>query len=458
MGRKIKESAKKKLRQGGDLVSKAVKTSGENASKALNAARNVISQIAPAGTAKKISEKASKRVSAAACKVSNAAKTKKNVIAEKAPIKNLKKLGKIPSKAANYENVKKIGKAVSVIASKENISKTTEVISNIATTESVKGAAKYASGVKGYNEIKEAKFIKKTAEGKINGAIEATEDRRRELNKALEDYAELKIDTIRSTICVFIDYLKEIGQKNKGREYDVLKSIDIETEDIEEMEDLGISSINLAKGLAGSAAIGMMALFGTKAAVLGGVTALASASTGTAITSLSGAAATDAVLAFLGGGSLSSGGGGIAAGAIVLGGITAGAFASVGALTGGILLSAHGAKALTRAKKYSAEVDKAVATLENSWVVMKGIMERVRELKELLLQLEQRALGGLGKLKPLVAKFDTNNMHHKEVFQKTALLMKSIGEIANTPILDENGNVSIGSEIVAGKARSVLKT
>jgi hypothetical protein len=53
MGRKIKESAKKKLRQGGDLVSKAVKTSGENASKALNAARNVISQIAPAGTAKK---------------------------------------------------------------------------------------------------------------------------------------------------------------------------------------------------------------------------------------------------------------------------------------------------------------------------------------------------------------------------------------------------------------------
>jgi hypothetical protein len=202
----------------------------------------------------------------------------------------------------------------------------------------------------------------------------------------------------------------------------------------------------------------MMALFGTKAAVLGGVTALASASTGTAITSLSGAAATNAVLAFLGGGSLASGGGGIAAGAIVLGGITAGAFASVGALTGGILLSAHGAKALTRAKKYSAEVDKAVATLENSWVVMKGIMERVRELKELLLQLEQRALGGLGKLKPLVAKFDTNNMHHKEVFQKTALLMKSIGEIANTPILDENGNVSIGSEIVAGKARSVLKT
>jgi len=228
------------LRQGGDLVSKAVKTSGENASNALNAARNVISQIAPAGTAKNMGEKASKRVGAAACTVSNAAKTTKNVLAEKATIKNLKKLGNMPSKAANYEDVKKIGKAVSAIASKETILKTREVISNIATTESVKGAAKYASGVRGYNKIKEAKFIKKTAEEKINAALEATEARRRELNKALEDYAELKIDTIRSTICVFIDYLKEIGQKNKGREYDVLKSIDIEIEDIAEMDELKI--------------------------------------------------------------------------------------------------------------------------------------------------------------------------------------------------------------------------
>jgi len=221
---------------------------------------------------------------------------------------------------------------------------------------------------------------------------------------------------------------------------------------------LGISSINLAKGVAGSAAISTIALFGTKAAVVSGVTAFASASTGTAISSLSGAAATKAVLAFIGGGSLASGGGGIAAGTIVLGGITAGAFASVGALTGGILLSAHGSKALTRAKKYSAEVDKAVATLEKSWVVMEGIMVRVRELKELIMQLEQRAVVELEKLKPLVENFDTNNMRHKEVFQKTALLIKSIGEIANTTILDESGNVSIGSEIVAGKARSVLKT
>jgi len=328
----------------------------------------------------------------------------------------------------------------------------------IATTKGVMDTAKYASGIKGYNEIKEAKMIKKTAEEKIKAAIEATEAKRRDLNAALEDYAEIKIATVRSTICIFIDYLEKIGQKNRGREYSVLKSIDIKTEDIAELKDLGISSINLAKGAIGSAAIGTIALFGTKAAVVSGVTALASASTGTAISSLSGAAATNALLAFLGGGSLASGGGGIAAGTIVLGGITAGAFASVGALTGGILLSAHGSKALTRAKKYSAEVDKAVETLERSWVAIKGIKQRVKELKELILQLEHAASVEMEELKKLVANFDTNNMHHKEVFQRTALLMKSIGEIANTPILDENGNVSITSEIVADKARLALKT
>jgi len=188
------------------------------------------------------------------------------------------------------------------------------------------------------------------------------------------------------------------------------------------------------------------------------VTALASASTGTAISSLSGAAATNALLAFLGGGAVSSGGGGIAAGTIVLGGITAGAFAGVGALTGGILLSAHGSKALTRAKKYSAEVDKAVATLEKSWVAMDGIMERLKELKELTLMLEQRAVDEMKKLEPLVPNFETNNLKHKKVFQKTALLMKSIGEIANTPILDKNGSITVDSVVVAGKIRSQLNT
>lgn len=56
----------------------------------------------------------------------------------------------------------------------------------------------------------------------------------------------------------------------------------------------------------------------------GAAQALAVASTGTAIASLSGAAATNATLAFFGGGSLAAGGLGMAGGTVVLGGLVAG--------------------------------------------------------------------------------------------------------------------------------------
>lgn len=75
------------------------------------------------------------------------------------------------------------------------------------------------------------------------------------------------------------------------------------------------SAINIGAGsiAGGSLAVGSWAL----------VTALGSASTGTAIFGLSGVAATNATLAWFGGGALAAGGAGMAGGAAVLGGLFA---------------------------------------------------------------------------------------------------------------------------------------
>jgi hypothetical protein len=75
------------------------------------------------------------------------------------------------------------------------------------------------------------------------------------------------------------------------------------------------ASLELATGagVSAAAAVGSWSL----------VTLLGSASTGTAIASLSGAAATNATLAWFGGGALAAGGGGMAAGMMTLGGIVA---------------------------------------------------------------------------------------------------------------------------------------
>ena len=252
--------------------------------------------------------------------------------------------------------------------------------------------------------------------------------------------------------------MKEIGQKNRGREYEALSDIDIKKEDIIDIKDLGISSINLAKGSVGSATLGMAAALGVKTVVIKGIIAYGAASTGATISSLSGVAATNATLAWLGGGAISAGGGGMAAGTMVLQGIAAGTFTAAAALSAGIILSAHGSKALTMATKYSAEVDKSVAALENSWIVMDGISERIRELKSLTLELESRGIEELDRLRVLVANFDISNMEHRKTFQKTALIMKSISEIANTPIIDETGGVSEVSGVVAGEIRSTINT
>ena len=64
-------------------------------------------------------------------------------------------------------------------------------------------------------------------------------------------------------------------------------------------------------------------LLGAKAAITGVVAAYGSAGTGVAIGSLSGAAAKSATLAWLGGGSIASGGFGVAGGTVVLGGAVA---------------------------------------------------------------------------------------------------------------------------------------
>ena len=86
---------------------------------------------------------------------------------------------------------------------------------------------------------------------------------------------------------------------------------------------LGYSDIRQAHRSAIASTSGTLA--GTCAAI--GVPALvaqfATAGTGTAISSLSGAAATNATLAWLGGGTVASGGFGVAGGAVVLGGIVA---------------------------------------------------------------------------------------------------------------------------------------
>lgn len=114
----------------------------------------------------------------------------------------------------------------------------------------------------------------------------------------------------------------------------------------EEIKKASVGASVLIGGL-GGAALGTAGGFAASGATTAAVMALGTASTGTAISTLSGAAATNATLAALGGGSLAAGGGGMALGTTILGAATLG----VGLLVGGIIFSCTGSNLSSKADK-----------------------------------------------------------------------------------------------------------
>ena len=130
------------------------------------------------------------------------------------------------------------------------------------------------------------------------------------------------------------------------------------------------------------------------------VSMLGMASTGTAISGLSGAAATNATLAWLGGGSLASGGLGMAGGTAVLGSVMAGPVL----LVMGYLAAGKSEEALTKALTHSAEIDKAVEQLASMSVALDAIDTRTQELARVLQTLDERFQAAANRVSRMVGR------------------------------------------------------
>lgn len=314
-----------------------------------------------------------------------------------------------------------------------------------------KGAIKIGktvSGVQAYQDGMAAKQEKAEAD-KIKSFIETENERRRqESNKILDAFGRVRLEALQDTVGKFIIYLDLINKKAKVKEYELLTSIDVTKEQVKELETVSMNASTALKTLAVSG--------GSAAAVVMGVPAIitqfAAASTGTAIASLHGAAATNAVFAWLGGGSIASGGLGVAGGMAVLGTLT-----GVAALaSAGVVATAYFAKKHTEATQYLAEMKEMKAKMELGWTILENINKRAQELQDVTLQLKERCIQGLERLADIMIGFDPQNTEHLKTFQQAAILIKSMSELAQVPVMDEEGNVSEMSGIVKGNVLSVL--
>ena len=296
------------------------------------------------------------------------------------------------------------------------------------------GSATYgaATGVGGVANMKKAEGKAQRARKRHEDAVKSLESRWDEVNQQAKEYGEFQLSVIQETVGAFVLFIEATGRQAAMSDKEFLEGLEISVQQVEKYKTAAIHAERYFKG--GVSAVA------ASAAGYGGAMTLATtvgvASTGTAISTLSGAAATNAMLAWFGGGSLAAGGGGMALGSMVLGGITLGPAIAIG----GFVLGSEGEKALTKARKYKAEVKAAIAKIEAAQAFADQVERRITELWEILDTLNGQALKGLQTLES--QPFD--RQRDAQVFQQVALLIKSIADITQTPVLDTEGQLNPG--------------
>jgi len=303
------------------------------------------------------------------------------------------------------------------------------------------GVVKGASGAKDHSD---ASKMNDSAQSIVDGANRQVDEQRKATNWILEEYGARKLRAFNGTISDFLEIfgrLKNVELVGTP-ELDKLNVGDFSTKTLQGLRDdyvlLKSSGLGLGSGLTGGAAMAFGAYNGTML--------LATASTGTAISTLSGAAATNATLAWLGGGSLAAGGGGMAMGTMVLGGLVAGpALAIFGHIVG-----KKGEEALNNARS---NMEQANVVKEQA-AVMCGKLEAVERVTTLanatFSKISSKLRHGVRDLKGVIDSngedYATYSPEAKEVVFRSAKFAQLLKAMIDTPILDEEGNLVLSTE------------
>ena len=236
------------------------------------------------------------------------------------------------------------------------------------------GAA-LASGGFGLSKLFGASNDKTTAMNMITDALNCAEfvlrdsNRQRErANNCLDALGRLKLVCSSELMGRFESNYKKVKNIDyKKLEFSGL-NIKKEIFNIESIHTESVNASNLIKGGISTLSAGAVAGYGA----YGLATTIGTASTGTAISTLSGVAASNATLAWLGGGSVASGGMGIAGGTTILGGVIAGP----ALLVMGLLAAKKSEENLTNAVRDEAKIRVGIEQIQNSIEVSKSIQKR----------------------------------------------------------------------------------
>lgn len=285
----------------------------------------------------------------------------------------------------------------------------------------VAGALGVGSAVHGGVKMKEANDLMKQADRKHKDNIARFEKENRDTTQAMDRLGKKELEILDS-FRKFSDIFERIQNRPEFAAYE-RENVKIPAYNGEELKQVSVGAGVLLGGL-GGAAFGTAGGFAAAGATTAAVMALGTASTGTAIASLSGVAATNATLAALGGGAIATGGGGMALGSTILGATTLGA----GILVGGIIFNITGAKLSEKAEDAYQQMKKAereinticsyLRKLHTSAFKFEKTLETVRKIYDRHLQM-------LGDLVVINGKTDWNEFSEREknMTENTVLLV-----------------------------------
>ncbi|WDM16546.1 hypothetical protein J3S85_36705 [Streptomyces lavenduligriseus] len=206
----------------------------------------------------------------------------------------------------------------------------------------------------------------------------------------------------------------------------------------------------------GALAGGALAGSGAGAGTFLAVGAFATASTGTAISGLSGAAATSATLAWLGGGSLAAGGGGMAAGTTVLSAIVAAPVV----LSLAAVVEWQSRRARRGQREMAQDLERAEAEMREAEEAASALYERSKETRRVLRDLRFVLVKRLPSFTALVEECDDHARYDSRRRAEVAAMVDLAGlavMVMSCPITDAEGRMTEESGRVLADARTRLR-
>ena len=318
------------------------------------------------------------------------------------------------------------------------------------------GAGLFGAGkvVKSMSDNSKANDVNSSANSIVNEAKERITSCKDASGKALKALGAKKVYVLDNGIKQFLDLFTQLKnvdfRDTPGLEE--FSKFRIDAQDLKGLRDMSDFAGSIVGGTVTGAMAGALTAFGAYS----GAMAFGAASTGTMIASLSGAAATNATLAFLGGGSLAVGGMGMAGGMAVLGGLVAAPALAVL----GLFMGSSASKNLDNAYSNLSKAEKFREEMNTAASLCNGIRRRAYMFERLLMRLDVLLNSANNGLHSAINTYGTDYRNFSQDAKKTtaaaASLAKSVKTILDTPILTEDGRLTPESLTAANTVKAAL--